>query len=289
VRNPLILFILLGNILALPAGEIPPGGKNPLPRKAAVNHIDPRVEAEANGSLSRVILMPWKEATLSADTAGKILKLPFPPGSRFPAGAELATLDDTVCRAARAKAEAVLKAARTALQATIQLRSHKDASIVEVENARRDVSVAEAELALAVRNLASCHLTAPYAGRVAEVFPNEYEQIEPGRPLLRIIDDRMLLGHVFLPGAHFDRVRENMPVTIWVEKSPAPEETAGEILPGIRATAIPGTLVRVAPLIDAASGYFAAGVRIDNTAGRLKAGATAWLRPADLGKTADAQ
>ena len=133
---------------------------------------------------------------------------------------------------------------------------------------------------------------APYAGRVAEVFPNEFELIETGRPLLKIIDDGALLGHVFLPGAFYGRVRNGQTVTVWIEetagrKSPAvaQEKTpAGRasFVPGIAASPADGVFLRVAPLIDAASGYFSAQIKIANSARRFHAGTDAWLKPADL-------
>lgn len=273
-----------------PAGQTPDAA--PAPAASDEGKENARIEAEISGRLIRVVLVPRREATLAAEASGKVMRLHYQLGGSFRAGDELVTLEDAFYLAALDKSKAALKAATVTLQSLLDLRTRNDASLTELENARRDVAAAQAELALAQRNFQACHVAAPYAGRVAGVFPNEQELVEPGRPLLRIIDDSVLLGHVFLPGALYSRIRDGIKIPLWIERgevapaatsSPAAkaaEET--EVIARIPAVRTSGTFCRISPVIDPASGLFEAYVQIDNSRGEFRAGMEAWLRAEDL-------
>lgn len=230
---------------------------------AAVQTADAaRLDAEITGKMRRLVLLPLHEAVLSAETSGKVARVHFQLGGAFKSGEELVTMDDVFFLAAREKARSALNAAQVTLDALSDLRKRNDASVMEIENAKRDHSAAKAELALAERNYAACHVRAPYAGRVAEVFINEHELVEAGRPLVKIIEDSTLLGHIFLPGRFYTRIKLGQPVPL--EFPEAGLTTTGEI-------------ARIAPAIDPASGMFEAYLKIDNRAGRLRSGLTGWV------------
>lgn len=245
-----------------------------------------RIDAELSGALVRVVLVPRREATLSAETSGKVQKLPYLLGASFAKKDELVTLEDIFFLAALDKSKAALKAATVTLESLTDLRTRNDASLMELENARRDVAAAQAELALAKRNFNACHVGAPYAGRVADVFLNEHELVEPGRPLLRIIDDSVLLGHVFLPAAIYTRIHNGLKIPVRIERAGKPAAEGGDSKGVVAGVLAEGEFCRISPVIDPASGFFEAYVQIDNAAGDFRAGMDAWIRAEDLSEGA---
>lgn len=250
-----------------------------------------RIDAELSGSLIRVVLVPRNEATLSAEISGKVQKLHRLLGASFARNDELVTMEDAFFLAALGKANATLKAATVTLESLADLRTRNDASLTELENARRDVSSAQAELELAKRNFRACHVIAPYGGRVADVFLNEHELVEPGRPLLRIIDDTVLLGHVFLSGDVYNDMKNGGKIPVYIGRDGIRPFLSGQAAQRDGATGLTtdqaagqttGEFCRISPVIDPASGAFEAYVQIDNAAGHFRAGMEAWLRAVDL-------
>lgn len=239
-----------------------------------------QIDDEVAGRLIRVVLVPRREAVLSAETSGKIVRIGYQLGSAFSGGDELLTLEDAFFLAALDKAKATAKAAEMTLKSLQELRTRNDASLTEIENARRDVAAAQAEIALAKRNLSACHVAAPYAGRIAAVAVNEFELVEPGKPLLRIIDDGVLLGHVYLPGVLYPLAQNDRRIPVRIVRGRSATADPARQLP--EEEIVPGTFCRVSPVIDPASGMFEAYVQIDNAGGRFRAGMEAWLKAEDL-------
>lgn len=264
-----------------------PQGGGALPPVAAEGGALPsagQIDDEVAGRLIRVVLVPRREAVLSAETSGKIVRIRHQLGGAFGEGEELLTLEDAFFIAAFDKAKATAKAAEMTLKSLQELRTRNDASLTEIENARRDVAAAQAEIALAKRNLSACHVVAPYAGRIADVVVNEYELVEPGKPFMRIIDDATLLGHVYLPGVLYPLAENGRSVPVRIVRGRSASATTGAeaARPLPVEETVQGTFCRVSPVIDPASGMFEAYVQIDNAGGRFRAGMEAWLKAEDL-------
>ena len=235
---------LLGGLPLLQGGQ--PAASAPVQVGASTSARDERVS---------VVLAPRRQAVLSAEVAGRVVKVHKEFGQAFAAGEALVELDDLTYRvnrqlaeaelaaaegtltevqrlsAARTRerhAEAVLGAAQANLAATQRLFNDGHASAVDLENARRDALTAQTDLELvqataarellvaqreveqargrleiASDQLRACRLTGPYAGRVARVLVAEQEWVERGRPVIEVVDDRVLLAKFLLPSALF--------------------------------------------------------------------------------------
>jgi len=183
------------------------------------------------------------------------------------------------------KAEAVLAAAKTELAAletlhrtsqasTVELaRARRDAEVAQtelaqavagapaaLEAARRDLAAAEAELALAERALAACTVRAPWSGCVARLAKQEHERVEPGSPLVDLIDDRALLARFLAPASLLSRLEPGRSIALRVRETGA---------------VVRGRLVRVHPALDPASRTIEAWVETENPGGALRPGMNA--------------
>ncbi|MHC4819845.1 MAG: efflux RND transporter periplasmic adaptor subunit, partial [Planctomycetota bacterium] len=121
-------------------------------------------------------LRAHKDATISAERAGRVAALPVAEGARVGRGEPVAGLDDTI-------AVANLERARTgAREAALQ----PDISAAELARAQEQLRLAEHELDLR-------HPVAPFAGVVEVHHIDVGEYVLPGAPLVDVIDAARLL------------------------------------------------------------------------------------------------
>jgi multidrug resistance efflux pump len=255
------------------------------------------------------ILTPRHQAVLSAEIPGRVVAVNREFGERFAAGDLLVQLDELTYRVNRQKAEAelaaaeqdlvqvrklaeersrerraaaVLAAARANLAATQRLYDNQQTSQLDLENARRDVTAAEAEcelagatsakeltraqreLAIAQGNcelargeLEACAVRAPYAGRVARVIVQAYELVQRGTPVMEVVDDGLLLAKFLLPSALFRSVQIGQEVSLTVSET-------GQI--------VIARVSHIAAVLDPASVTFEVYAELDNPVGDLRAG-----------------
>jgi multidrug resistance efflux pump len=260
------------------------------------------------------ILTPRHQAVLSAEVPGRVVAVNREFGERFAAGDVLIQLDELTYRVSQQKAKAelaaaeqdlvqvrklaeeqsrerraaaVLAAARANLAATQRLFDSQQTSQLDLENARRDVTAAEAdcelvaatsakeltraerELAVAQGNcelargeLEACTIRAPYAGRVARVIVQPYELVQRGTPVMEVVDDGVLLAKFLLPSALFQSVQIGQEVSLTVSET------------GQTAVA---RVSHIAAVLDPASVTFEVHAELGNPDGDLRAGMNATL------------
>lgn len=193
----------------------------------------------------------------------------------------------TEARTRERHARAMREAARKKLDVTQKLFDDGHASQIELVDAQRELAAAEADCEvvratviqeqsdatrnlatatarhdLAVRELDACHLTAPYAGRVARILVHEHELVDRGTPLIEIVDDRTLRARFLVPSRWFGEVRLGQDVAIRVT------ETDDRVT---------GHVSHIAATLDPASATFEVYAEVDNADARLRAGMNGWL------------
>lgn len=142
------------------------------------------------------------ESRISAETTGTVLDIPVRVGDRVERGALLTALDcrDNRLRLQQAEAglasiEARVTLAKRQIERTKLLRETRNASEERLNQQEADLRVAEAErraqqasIAEAQLNRQRCEIRAPFAGVVRERLVGEGEWVNPGQPLIRLID-----------------------------------------------------------------------------------------------------
>lgn len=203
-----------------------------------------------------VVLFPRREAVLSAEVSGTVTALARQMGERFAAGDVLVSLDDELFAHKVQKAKAELTAAETICTAFENLYKSQSKSLMELAEARRNLEEAKFALFAAEKELKSCRISAPYAGRLVENLAQEHELVRAGQAAVRILDDGVVRARILAPAALFGKIRLGDAVAVTI-----PE--AGEF---------PGKVVNISAALDSASGTFEAVAEIDNAADKLRAG-----------------
>ncbi len=139
-----------------------------------------------------------QESTVSAQTAGRIVELPFDVDDIVESGALIARLEDTEQRARMQQAEAALDEAEARLDDARQryqriqpLAERGVASQSDLDEARNALSAARAQASRARSGVAEAReqldytrITAPYGGVLTARHVELGESVQPGQPLL---------------------------------------------------------------------------------------------------------
>ena len=161
------------------------------------------------------------QATVSAQTSGRIAELPFDVNDFVDAGAVIMRFTDTEQRAALSRANAALEEAQARLQqaeqeftrvssmfenATVsksrfdQAKADRDAAQARLNAARSGVATAKEQLEYTV-------VRAPYAGIVSRRHVELGELVGPGQPLISGLSLQSLRVNVDVPQGMFHAVR----------------------------------------------------------------------------------
>lgn len=149
----------------------------------------------------RAQLLPRQFTTLAAEIGAKVNKLPVPEGGAFKAGQPLVSFDCTVQQAMLQKARAELNAAEATDKANKRLAELNSVGQLEVDLGRAGRQKAIAEVGAQQAVLAKCSIVAPFTGRIAEQKVREQQFVQPGQPLLDILDDSVLELEFLVPSA----------------------------------------------------------------------------------------
>lgn len=147
----------------------------------------------------RAQLSPRRYTTISSEVGAKISRISVAEGGRFRAGQVLVALDCSMQQAQLQKARAVLGSAEHTYQANRRLEELRSVGKVELGVSQAEVAKAKADVASSTVTLSKCTIAAPFAGRVAEQKAREQQYVQPGQPLLDILDDSVLELEFIVP------------------------------------------------------------------------------------------
>ena len=174
------------------------------------------------------VVQAVNQATLAAQTGGRIVALPFDVNDVVQAGDVVARFTDVEQRSGRAQAEAALRAARAqAAEAEADQRRLADLaarqlvarSQLDQATARRDatraaLAAAEAAVAQAGEQVDYTVVRAPYAGIITERHVEVGETVSPGQPLLSGLSLGQLRVEAQVPQADLAAIREHKAATV---------------------------------------------------------------------------
>ncbi|MFN9792373.1 MAG: efflux RND transporter periplasmic adaptor subunit [Pseudomonadota bacterium] len=204
---------------------------------------DDRAAPTGDPSLATVVVAPataarersWDgvvqavhQATLAAQTAGRVVELPFDVNDVVKAGDVVVRFTDVEQRSGRAQAEASLRAARAQVDeaeaeqrrianlAARQLvaRSQLDQATARRDAARAALAAAEAGVKQAGERVDYTVVRAPYAGIVTQRHVEIGETVAPGQPLVSGLSLGQLRIEVQVPQADIAAIREHKAATV---------------------------------------------------------------------------
>lgn len=174
--------------------------------------------SEAGRGLSALVIAD-KEATLSAQMAGKIKKINYGIGQAFPAGAVLAEFE---CDEALAKLEALnaeYLGARETHLAKLKLQGLGAAGDLEVTLAAAAGEKAKSQVKQQEASMAFCMIKAPYAGRVARLKAKQAESVAPNQPVLEVVAVAQLKATINVPSSEAVSLKPGSKLTIEIRET----------------------------------------------------------------------
>jgi membrane fusion protein (multidrug efflux system) len=167
----------------------------------------------------RAQLMPRRYTTLAAEIGAKINRLPLAEGASFKQGQLLVQFDCTLQQAQQAKAEAALMAADTNWKGNQKLAQLNSVGQVELDVSKAEALKAQAEVAASRALLGKCQVSAPFAGRIAEQKTREQQYVQPGQPLMEILDDSALELEFIVPSRWLSWVRSGSAFQVSIDET----------------------------------------------------------------------
>ena len=168
---------------------------------------------------SRALITATEEAILSSEISAKIISIPFQSGDRFKKNDTLVQFDCSLFEAQTEVVKSEYESAIITLKNNTELAEMRSIGLYEVELAQSAVNKAEAELEIARLNTKRCTIDAPYDGRVAKVYVNEYESIERQQPLIEIIGSGILEAQLLVSSKWLSWLVKGYPIQILVDET----------------------------------------------------------------------
>ena len=147
----------------------------------------------------RAQLSPRRYTTIAAEIGAKIDSLPVQEGESFKEGQELIGFDCALQRAQLAKARAALTASEKTFASNQRLSELNSVGKLELDLSESEVGKARAEVESNAAVVSKCSIVAPYSGRIAEQKVHEQQYVQPGTPMLEILDDSVLELEFIVP------------------------------------------------------------------------------------------
>lgn len=174
----------------------------------------------------RGLVKPIREAALSTNRFAKISEIHFKEGEHFKQGEKLVRFDCLQQRAEERAVEADVSAREAVYKNNQDLSQYNAVGSLELELSKTQYEKSLADLnVLKIRNY-ECAIKAPWNGRITEVKANKLEVVEPGREIMRIIDDSSLEIEMIVPSKWLTWLQPGMAHTIVIDETGKSYESA---------------------------------------------------------------
>lgn len=227
--------------------------------------------AVSTGPVISGSIQPERKATVRAEVAGAVLTTSVEVGQTVQRGQVLARIDDLAIRDGYASAVSAVRAAEGAAEVARRNVQRMETLVGEgavaersVEDARtallaaeRQLADAKAALAQADKLLGKTVLRAPITGVVAERSANAGDIVQPGMPIVTVVDPSSMQLEASVPSEELAHVRVGAPVEFRVNGY---------------AQAFTGTVDRVSPVADPVTRQVRVYISIPNAQNRLVGG-----------------
>jgi RND family efflux transporter MFP subunit len=166
----------------------------------------------------RIQLVPRDQVDLSSEIAAKLASLPVRDGDSFTTGQTLVSLDCALYTAQLRKAQAEADGAQELWQVDQRLAQLHSVGELEVTQAHAKVKATAAEVAYVEATVSKCVITAPFDGRVLKRIAAPQQFVEPGKPLLTIVDTSHLELKMIVPSKRLAELKRGNPLTVQISE-----------------------------------------------------------------------
>lgn len=203
--KPLIILSTLIFLFACSKESPAPAAPKKIPELASIQlQLQTTVqEVKYDGVIEAI-----NQATVSAQTSGRILEIPVDVGDYVAKGDLIIRFTDTEQKARAASANAQFTEAQAQYTRMQELLAKKLIAKADVDKSEAAFKSAEANLREAEQNLTYTTIYAPYAGIVVSRAVNVGETVAPGKALMTGLSLEQLRAQVDIPQQHIGLVRK---------------------------------------------------------------------------------
>ena len=140
-----------------------------------------------------------EEINLSFEVSGKLIERPVNIGDQVAKGQLIARLDPRDFQAKLKAARAELKQSRQNFARARELIKKDFISKVDYDLLEAKVDIAEANVALASKALSDSVIKAPFAGRIANVYVENYQSVRAKQKIARLLDTTKIEMIISIP------------------------------------------------------------------------------------------
>jgi membrane fusion protein (multidrug efflux system) len=198
------------------------------------------------------------EAQVVAKTSGVLLRLFAEEGDRVKAGQVLARIDPERPRLEVQRNEAMLRKLEAEYRRAQELFERKLLAAEAHERLRFDLDTQRAAYEMAKLELSYTEIVAPFDGVVAQRMAKEGNLIQLNQSMFRVVDTSRLEAVLNVPERELATLKAGQPVALRVDAAPG--------------NVFDGSIDRVSPVVDAASGTFRVVAAFSDASGVLKPG-----------------
>lgn len=152
---------------------------------------------------------PDDAVTLAFKLAGQVLDVPVSQGERVEKGALLAELDPRDIELQVAATRSAFEEARSVQQRMQRLLAHEAVSRQEAEAAATRYTQAKSTYDNTLDLLNDTRLRAPFAGVVERVYVDNFERVQAGQSILRLVNPVTTTVQFTLPESALDVLRDS--------------------------------------------------------------------------------
>ena len=152
---------------------------------------------------------PDDAVTLAFKLAGQVLDVPVSKGERVERGALLAELDPRDVELQVAAARSAFEEARSVQQRMQRLLAHEAVSRQEAEAAATRYAQAKSTYDNTLDLLNDTRLRAPFAGVVERVYVDNFERVQAGQSILRLVNPVTTTVQFTLPESALEVLRDS--------------------------------------------------------------------------------
>ncbi|GGK09096.1 efflux RND transporter periplasmic adaptor subunit [Pseudomonas matsuisoli] len=186
---------------------------------AAADPAAPAAAANNERQTARGVVTAVHEATLSAGLASEITKMPFSEGQSFKKGDVLVEFNCERTKAESRAAEAAMQGEQKTVETNEELEKFNSIGKFDLLISVAKLNKAKAEYDALQAQMKQCKVTAPFAGRVTERMMRQYEFVQVGEPMLKIVDTGALELDLIIPSKWLQWLKPGSPFSFKVDET----------------------------------------------------------------------
>lgn len=152
------------------------------------------------------VVVPAELTSVAFRVEGELQQVYVKPGQKVSKGQVVAKLDDMKLKQRLADAKAQFNLATKQYERGIELHTREMISESELDQLSANKKLMKANYGYALNQLKHSELVSPFSGKVSEVFPEQFERVTAGEPIVTVYQDDKVYVKVSLSDSVLARI-----------------------------------------------------------------------------------